>query len=147
MNEGIKLKGHWSIEVREKGKLVKTYEIDNTLTRGYMFAVLNQLAGDSPQLLTITNLAVGTDSTTATTYDVALGAEIFRSNPTQRIVVDNYVRTTWVLTEQQANATLKEIGVFLSDGTMISRINIDIEKTEYQEMTFVRRDYVVIGGN
>lgn len=144
IKERLGLKGHWTIEVRENGRLVKTYEIDNKLTTAYQNVVLNQLAGSSTQLLAITNLAVGTDATPATSADVALGAEIFRSNPTQRTVMSGYTRTTWVLTEQQGNANLKEIGVFLSDGTMISRINIDIEKTEYQEMTFIRKDYVII---
>ena len=144
MKEALRLKGHWTIEIREKGRLVKTIDIDNQLTKGYQNVVLSQLAGTSTQLLSITHLAVGTGQTPATADDTALVNEIFRSSPTAKTVDNGYTRTIWVLTEQQANAHLYEIGVFLSDNTMISRINIDIEKTEYQEMSFIRRDYATI---
>ena len=40
------LKGHWTIEIRNKGELVKTIEVDNQLTAIYQGSILNQLTND-----------------------------------------------------------------------------------------------------
>ena len=147
-----RLKGHWTIEVRKNGELVDTIEIDNQLTEAYRNGVLGHIAGvSSPLDLEIKYLAVGTDSTPATAQDTALGAEIFRSVPTAKTVVGTYTQTFWVLTTAQANDTLREIGVFIGDasstpnsGTLMSRINITLEKNDTMEVTFIRKDYVII---
>ena len=147
----IRLKGHWTIEVRKNGELVDTIEIDNQLTEAYRNAVLGHLAGTSDIALEIKYLAVGTDNTPATAQDTALGAEIFRSVPTAKTVVGTYTQTFWVLTTAQANDTLREIGVFIGNasstpnsGTLMSRIVIALEKNDTMEVTFIRKDYVLI---
>lgn len=151
MNEGLKLKGHWTIEIRENGKLTKTIEKDNQLTNLYKNSVLNQLYGTSFNSLDILYLAVGTGSVTAQPTDTTLNAEIYRSVPTQKTLATDYVQTIWVLPVGVANDHLMEIGVFAGNatatadsGTMLSRINIDIEKTTSMEITFIRKDYVTI---
>ena len=151
MREGLRLKGHWTIEIREHGKLVCTIEMDNQLTNAYKNSVLNQLKGNSFDSLDILYLAVGTGSTEAQATDTQLVSELYRGVPTQKTLVTDYVQTIWVLSTDIANAHLREIGVFAGNatstpnsGTMLSRINIDIEKTQSMEITFIRKDYVTI---
>lgn len=149
--EQTRLKGHWTIEVRVNGELKETIELDNQLTEAYRQAILNQLAGNTAVDLEIKYLAVGTDNTPATAQDTTLGAELFRSVPTAKTVMGTFMQTYWVLTNEQANGSLREIGVFAGDataspntGTMISRIVISLEKNDTMEVTFIRKDYVII---
>lgn len=151
MKNVTKLKGHWRIEIREAGKLARVIELDNKLTEAYRQNILGKLKGDTTVSLEIKYLAVGTGSTPATISDTALETEIFRSVPTYQTIQGNTLQTTWVLLVSQANAHLREIGVFIGDatatadsGTLMSRINIDIEKTSAQEVTFIRSDIVEI---
>lgn len=151
MKNITKLKGHWRIEIREAGKLARVIELDNKLTEAYRQNILGKLKGDTTVSLEIKYLAVGTGSTPATISDTALETEIFRSVPTYQTIQENTLQTTWVLLVSQANAHLREIGVFIGDatatadsGTLMSRINIDIEKTSAQEVTFIRSDIVEI---
>lgn len=150
LSDSLKLKGHYRIEVREHGKLIKVVELDNVLTELYRTAIINNLMSGVGGL-EMKYFAVGTDDTTATANDTQLGAEIFRSTPTSQQRVGNTLVTIWVLTPEQANAHLKEIGVFigsanasLNSGTLMSRINIDILKTRAVEVTFKRTDFVII---
>lgn len=150
MKETLKLKGHYTIEIREHGKLVKTIELDNVLTELYRQALMDGLmSGDSIEMK---YFAVGTDDTPATANDTKLGAEVFRSVPTSQEKLSGALQTIWILTAEQANYHLKEIGVFIGStatasadsGIMMSRINIDIDKTSAVEITFRRLDYIMI---
>lgn len=151
MDENLKLKGEWTIEIRVRGELVKTVELKNQLTNLYRNSILNQLKGDAFTSLEIKYMAVGTDATPATATDTQLGAEIFRSVPTYKTVENGYTQTIWVLTDLQANQHLREVGVFAGNasatadsGMLLSRVVIDIEKTDVMEITFIRRDIVTI---
>lgn len=151
MKEKMGLKGHWTIEIRDKGKLVKRLDFDNQLTNLYRNSVLNQLYGNAFAGLEIKYLGIGTGDAPASATDTQLGTEVFRVIPTSQTIVDNYVQTIWVIPTQIGNFTYKEIGVFcgtatttLNSGTMISRVNVNIEKTSSMEITFIRRDYVII---
>lgn len=151
MKEKMGLKGHWTIEIRDKGKLVKRLDFDNQLTNLYRNSVLNQLYGNTFDDLEIKYLGIGTGDAPASATDTQLGTEVFRVIPTSQTIVDNYVQTIWVIPTQIGNFTYKEIGVFcgtatasLNSGTMISRVNVNIEKTSSMEITFIRRDYVII---
>ena len=151
MQEKMGLRGHWTIEIRDKGKLVKRLDFDNQLTNLYRNSVLNQLYGNAFDDLEIKYLGIGTGDTPASATDTQLGTEAFRVIPTSQTIVDNYVQTIWVIPTQIGNFTYKEIGVFcgtatatLNSGTMISRVNVNIEKTSSMEITFIRRDYVII---
>lgn len=151
MQEKMGLKGHWTIEIRDKGKLVKRLDFDNQLTNLYRNSVLNQLYGNAFASLEIKYLGIGTGDAPASATDTQLGTEVFRVIPTSQTIVDNYVQTIWVIPTQIGNFTYKEIGVFcgtattsLNSGTIISRVNVNIEKTSSMEITFIRRDYVII---
>lgn len=151
MKERIGLRGHWTIEVRKNGKLVKVIDFDNQLTNLYKNDVLTQLNAGTTNGLQIKYLAIGTGTNTASPTDTQLQTEVFRVQPTSRAITADYVQTIWVIPVQIGNFTYKEIGVFAGDATatlnsgmMISRVNVNIEKTESMEVTFVRRDYVTI---
>lgn len=151
MKEKMGLKGHWTIEIRDKGKLVKRLDFDNQLTNLYRNSVLNQLYGNTFDGLEIKYLGIGTGDAPASATDTQLGTEVFRVVPTTQTIADGYVQTIWVIPTQIGNFTYKEIGVFcgtatttLNSGTMISRVNVNIEKTSSMEITFIRRDYVII---
>lgn len=151
MKEKVNLKGHWRIEIWENGKCIRVIDKDNTLTTAYRQGFLTQLAGDISLDMEIKYLAVGTDSTASTQNDTRLGAEVFRSSPTSVTVNSGYTRTIWVLTNEQANYNLREVGVFIglasaspNTGTLMSRINININKTDSQEIMFIRDDYINI---
>lgn len=149
--ESTGLKGHYRIEVRRKGVLVQTIELDNTLTELYRQAIISNLKGDSPTSLEMKYFAVGTDGTQSSISDTKLGTEIFRSSPTSQEVQGGTLVTTWVLTNEQANDHLREIGVFIGNadftpdsGVLMSRVNIDIIKTDAEEVTFIRSDIITI---
>lgn len=151
MKERIGLRGHWTIEVRKDGKLVKVIDFDNQLTNLYKNDVLTQLNSGTTNDLQIKYLAIGTGTNPASPTDTQLQAEVFRVQPTSRAITTDYVQTIWVIPVQIGNFTYKEIGVFAGDATatlnsgmMISRVNVNIEKTESMEVTFIRRDYVTI---
>lgn len=151
MREGLGLKGEWTIEIRRNGELIRTLHYKNHLTAVYQGSVLNQLKGVSAVDLSIKYIAIGTDGTTATANDTQLYAEVFRSTPTSKTVMDGYMQTIWVLTPEQGNVRIREIGVFAGDatltansGSLLSRVVVDIEKTQSFEITMIRRDYVNI---
>lgn len=151
INEGLKFKGHWTIEIREQGKVVRTIDIDNQLTNLYKQSVLNQLNGASFDDLEIKYLAVGTGDTPASASDTQLEDEQFRQIPTTKQLFADYEQTIWVIPTNLGNFTYKEIGVFAGNATstadsgmLLSRINVNIEKTSSMEVTFIRRDYVTI---
>ena len=151
MREGIGLRGEWTIEIRRDGELIRTLHYKNQLTAIYQGSVLNQLKGDSAVDLSIKYIAIGTDGTTATAEDTHLYSEVFRSTPASKTVMDGYMQTIWVLTPEQGNVRIREVGVFAGDatleadsGSLLSRLVVDIDKTESLEITMVRRDYVTI---
>ena len=151
MKETSRLRGHYTIEIREKGKLLRVLELDNSLTELYRRAILDHLKEGTGTDLEIKYLAVGIGETLPTKDDTQLEDEVFRSVPTYQEIRGNELRTTWVLLDMQANYHLKEIGVFIGDatatadsGTLMSRMAIDIDKTASQEVTFIRHDIVEI---
>lgn len=151
MLEKIGFKGHWTIEIRKNGKLVKTLDFDNLLTNLYKQDVLNQLKGDAFASLEIKYLAIGTGTNPASVTDTQLQTEVLRRIPTSSSITDDYVQTIWVIPTNIGNFTYREIGVFAGNatatadsGTLLSRVNVNIEKNSSMEVTFIRKDYVII---
>ena len=151
MRENIGFKGHWTIEIRQDGKVIKTLDFDNILTNLYKQDVLNQLKGDAFASLQIKYLAIGTGTNPASVSDTQLQTEVFRMIPTSSSKTSDYVQTIWVIPTNVGNFTYKEIGVFAgsatataNSGTLLSRVNVNIEKNSSMEITFIRKDYVTI---
>lgn len=149
--EKVGLRGTWTIEIRVDGKVIKMFEIDNQLTNLYRNSIKNQLYGNIYDSLEIKYLAVGTGTDPATAEDTELQDEMFRIIPTYQSIADDYVQTIWVVPPQIGNFTYREIGVYCGNATaeadsgmLLSRINVNIEKTSSMEITFIRRDYVMI---
>ena len=151
MRENIGFKGHWTIEIKQNGKVIKKLDFDNLLTNLYKQDVLNQLKGDAFASLQIKYLAIGTGTNPASVSDTQLQTEVFRMIPTSSSKTSDYVQTIWVIPTNVGNFTYKEIGVFAgsatataNSGTLLSRVNVNIEKNSSMEITFVRKDYVII---
>ena len=82
--EGLRMKGQWTIQIRENGRLVRVYEMDNQLTNAYRDSVLNQLFGDTFVSLDILYLAVGTGSEPAQATDTQLGLRYTGESPLRK---------------------------------------------------------------
>ncbi len=83
---------------------------------------------------TLSHCGVGTDATAPAAGDVALGAEVFRDQLSQRTKQSAELVIKFVLGSQQANGeTLREAGLFnaASGGTMYARVTPEeIGKTD-----------------
>lgn len=82
----------------------------------------------------LSHCGVGTDATTPAAGDVALGAEVFRDQLSQRTKQAAQLVIKFVLGSQQANgSTLREAGLFnaVSGGTLYARVTPEeVEKTD-----------------
>ena len=90
-------------------QVIRTIEVSNrivTVGRAYLGLLVK---GSEPAP---TDIAVGTDNTTADDADTALGAQVFKDNITQRIDITDGVRLRFLLATSSANGnTLREAGV------------------------------------
>jgi hypothetical protein len=123
-----KLKGIFSLEIRDtEGQLKEKWEVENLVTNAG-FAQLALLAGDA-SATPFTYLAVGTSSTAPNVADTTLTAEITDtglervagtvSRVTTTVTNDTYqIAYVWTAT---GSKTVEEIGVFnaSSAGTML----------------------------
>ena len=84
--------------------------------------------------VTMSHGAVGTDATAPAAGQVALGAEVFRDQISQRTKAAASLVIKFVVGSQQANSqTLREAGLFnaASGGTMYARVTPDpVSKTD-----------------
>ena len=116
------------------------WDTTNTTVRGLHDWIVDALhPGTSESSETVTHLAVGTDGTTPTSDDSALGNEVYRVENTSR---DNRGRDLWTSTfldTTEANGyVLREIGLFTSSsgGLMVNRALItEIEKNNRKTVT------------
>lgn len=83
-------------------------------------------------------MAIGTDTTTPTADDTALGAEVVRNTRQESSVYNNTITVSGYFTSTQANGSdLSEVGVFnaASVGTMTSRDTfVPFTKSNYIEV-------------
>ena len=111
-NEIMAIQGVVQIEVLDAntGAILHTVTQHNKIPqigRNYIGFLLKG-AADAP-----TDIAVGTGSAATLDADTTLGAEVYRSNITQRIAIANGVRFRFLLASTAANgSTLTEAGIF-----------------------------------
>ena len=151
MNNKYTWNGKFDIKVINK----KTGEIkEETKVNRVMNEVLNQLRdvlkGESADL-EIKYLALGTSNTAITDTDTQLGAEIFRTQFIAREDISTgRVRHTFIVLDSEAVGQIEEIGIFggstatasANTGTLISRVLWNKEKTNQEEIQFIRTDTI-----
>ena len=124
----------------------------NQIVRDQM--LLGTFAGPD-DVLQIKYLAFGTGTTPAAASDTALETEVFRKQVTQQSYPSTgTVRTIVALTDTEANFTIREIGVFAGpdasstagSGTLLSRVNVSIEKNNNIILDIIRQDVCTIDG-
>lgn len=129
MNDTLKLKGTYHLEIRDKdGKTTDKWSVDNLVTNAGK-AQIALLIGDATGT-PFTYLAVGTSSTAVAVTDTTLNAEIVDSGlarvaatvsrTTTTVTNDTYQATyTWTAS---GTKTVEEIGVFSasSGGVLLS---------------------------
>ena len=86
----------------------------------------------------VTHGAVGTSNTPPAASDAGLEAEVFRDVVAQRAKGDKSLQVRFVLGSQHANGTtLREAGLFLSDGTLYARVlPAAVAKTDSQSVLY-----------
>lgn len=154
---GISFKGHYKIEKKRNGVVVEVIEFDNTLTTQLPMIITELMTKDEEDLgydivLRLKWLGVGTGYTPATIHDWNLETEVWRGEYVQQSVspygAETTVKTMWVIPSGEAVAHIYEIGVFMggssspNSGYMMSRVNVDIEKTSSEELVITRTDTI-----
>ena len=117
-----KIKGVFSIEVVEDGKVVRTSHFNTFVELGYM-ALLRAFAGESGSVISRVNL--GTDDDPTSFRDTAMGAPGI--DITSLILVPTDASMQLVVAGQLGQlvgngVTYYEAGMFAVDGTMIARV-------------------------
>lgn len=126
LQDDITVEGYGIVDVRDAatGDLIYTETYRNIVTNLTRARIMARFKGNNGTL-TITHVAIGTDGTTPTAADTALGAEVLREAPTS--VIDySTTEIGWRLfvSASMGNGnTLREIGLFsaASGGDMFAR--------------------------
>ena len=93
--------------------------------------------------LNITHLALGTGTTSVTSTDTKLAAELFRKGYTTKIQGIASFQTKVIIAPPEAVGNIKEIGLFANatdtadSGTLLSRLLIDRQKTAVLQWTII----------
>jgi len=127
----VELEGEFKIKIIQDSELREIHSCPNLVTNVGLRKLLNYLLDVvTPGLQYI---AVGSDSTTPSSGDTALGSEIDRKSVMDRKLVNTAVRFSTWFGSAEANGTWREIGLFDKSvgGTLFCRSLIDppIEKT------------------
>ena len=156
MKEHVSYKGKYHIEILQNDEVIKAFDVENQLTtinqqiRGQMLT--GQYTGGLTALQ-IKYFAFGTGTTPAAATDTQLENEQFRKQITQLSQPEiNQVTSLVSLGYNDANFTITEIGVFCGDdatsaansGTLLSRVNVSIEKNSSLVINVTRTDLCTI---
>lgn len=156
MKDKISYKGRFHIEILQENKIVKEFDIENQLTTINQQIRSQMLTGNytgSLTALAIKYFAFGTGTTPAAATDTQLEDEQFRKQITQLSQpTDGQVVSLVSLGYNDANFTITEIGVFCGDdatgsantGTLLSRVNVNIEKNSSLVINVTRTDICTI---
>lgn len=120
MKETLGIKGKLTLELIRDGKVIESQKVTNVVTTDgkALIALLVTGAGT-----TFSHMAIGTDSTTETAADSALGAEAGRVTLTSSAVSNNVVTYIGDFPAGTGTGTIAEAGIFnaASTGTMLNR--------------------------
>jgi hypothetical protein len=143
LQDDIELEGRLTFELIEDGEVVERQVEKNAIVDDGRNNILRAI-GNLESINTYVYLAVGTDGTSVTDSDSALGTEV------ERIALDDgnneythdagavEISGEWTFSESQANSSLAEAGLFSasSGGTMLNRtvISPTIDKSSSQKL-------------
>ena len=155
MRDMYEIRGAYRLELvdKESGRVIWKKSVKNQLTAPNVTDRLDNLMGVlSRPNLDIAYFAFGDGTTTATVNDTQLVNELFRKQVTAKTRGNNYVQSVVSLGGNEANFTIREIGVFCgpaateaaNTGTLLSRVNVNIEKNENLVLNITRMDTVQI---
>lgn len=157
-SDSMNLSGAYDIEARDAGSgaVVGRWHLHNTLTTINQTVRTQMLLGTytgALDALQIKYFAFGTGSTPATAADTQLASEYYRKQVTQiSSSASGVVNSTCALTASEVNTEIREIGVFCgsgatstaNSGTLLSRIVVDIVKTQNILLNIIRTDTCAI---
>lgn len=130
--ESLKMSGKLIVTLKgENGEETSTYY--NNIMFNTKVIVAKFLSGQNPGF--VTHMAVGTDETVPDPYQNELFSEVYRKELNSAINQANVAILDCVYGEGEAVGSLKEAGLFTSDGIMIARANINETKGISQELT------------
>lgn len=113
--------------------------VHNTAVAGLLQYIVDNLDIDQSTNENASHLAIGTDDTTPTVNDSALGNEVHRNAVTSTTDGGSSLQITTLFDTGEANGnTLVEVALFTasSGGTMLNRAIIsDVEKTDQKTLT------------
>jgi len=146
VKDSLKFKGKVKLTFKnEKTGKTRIFEYDNLFVNTGLYTIIDRLAGtDIPanKKATITYCAVGTGTDAPAAGDTELQTEIARKQIADRDPVSGDATFRTYFNTGEANATLKEVGLFGDDasgdvdsGTLFCRAAIDKEKTAAESLT------------
>ena len=123
---GLNIKGKWYVTLYGAENEVKQHiEGVNTITTGGISALVQHLVSATAAATTFTHryVAIGSDNTSETSADTALGTELARHTATVSQVTDGIYRLSATYPSGTGTGNIYEYGVFDSNtgGTMFSR--------------------------
>jgi len=114
-NDGIKLKGHYHIEIHDEktGELKRTYDYDNLITTVGLTAFAAQMAGDqTTDIGDNLYIAVGSDATAPVIGNTTLGTEVARKAVGSTAFSGAVTTNVVFFAATEATGTHREFGMF-----------------------------------
>jgi len=128
----------------QTGKINERIKAHNLVVDSGLASIIGRIVGgDSPVTKgTITYCALGTGTNAPASGDTQLQTEVFRKQVSVRSSTANVGRFRTFFNTDEANATLKEAGLFgdsasatANSGTLFCRLSIDRAKTSAETLT------------
>ena len=135
------------MELKEKAIAKGVYEfynhttkeitrVENVVCQNFFNQVFEAMQNNT-SVLYVTHFVTGDGTTQALKTDTALENEIFRGNVTNFTATNTQIKIKTILSTAQSNFVIKEVGLFFSDGGILSRANVNIDKNASTQYTVV----------
>ena len=133
MNDKLNMFGEYHIEGWENGVKTIDFKKKNVITQTLFNAFFDALDGTTTPI-EIAEIATGTGTNTAMKSDTALQTEVFRKAISSKSRTSKQFIVKLSLGTAESAFVIREIGVFTSDGDMISRVNVNIDKNSSTQL-------------
>jgi hypothetical protein len=125
MRDFIKAKGVYEFKNLDTGEIIKK---ENVVCQNFFTPTFEAMKNNT-SALDVLSFATGDGTTSALKSDTALDNEIFRKNITSITSDSTKVTIKTTLATSESNFNIKEVGLFFSDGGILSRANEILKKT------------------